>query len=75
MTGQEGSQPQAPMLRIVRGDATPEEIAAIVAVFGAAGAGVPAAPRPVPAWSAPHRRVRQALPHGRGGWRSSALPR
>ena len=31
--------------------------------------------RRTPAWSAHHRKVRVTLPHGPGGWRSSALPR
>lgn len=64
-----------PALRIVNADATPEEIAAIVAVFAAAGSsGAPAPKPPVPEWSAHHRKVRRTLPHGPGGWRSSSLP-
>ncbi|MBA2953931.1 acyl-CoA carboxylase subunit epsilon [Nocardioides sp. MAH-18] len=67
---------QQPVLRIVSGDATPEEVAAIVAVLSAVGTGAPGpAKRPAPAWSAPHRAVRRALPHGPGGWRASSLPR
>jgi len=64
-----------PLLQIVRGDATPEEVAAVVAVFAALSSAQPPARRPVRAWSAPHRGVRRTLPHGPGGWRSSALPR
>ena len=64
-----------PVLRVVRGDATPEEIAALVAVIGALGGGEAQAPRRTPEWSAHHRKVRSTLPHGPGGWRSSALPR
>jgi acyl-CoA carboxylase epsilon subunit len=67
---------KAPMLRIVNGDATPEEVAAIVAVLSAVGGGSEApAKRPAPAWAAPQRGVRRALPHGPGGWRASGLPR
>jgi hypothetical protein len=66
-------QPQ-PFLRIVKGDATPEEIAALVAVLGSLTAPAPEG-KPVPAWSAHHRKVRVTLPHGPGGWRNSALPR
>jgi hypothetical protein len=63
-----------PALRIVTADATPEEIAAIVAVFASLG-GTPApVKKPVPAWSANHRRMRAQHPHGRGGWRASSLP-
>ncbi len=64
-----------PVLRVVRGDATPEEIAALVAVIGALGGGEAPTPRRTPEWSAHHRKVRTTLPHGPGGWRSSALPR
>lgn len=75
-TTEPGAGTPGPVLRIVQPDATPEEVAAIVAVFSAlGGAGSDSAPRPAPEWSAPHRRLRQTLPHGPGGWRSSGLPR
>lgn len=64
-----------PLLRVVNGDATPEEVAALVAVFAALRAPEPPPRRPAPEWSAPHRQVRRTLPHGPGGWRSTALPR
>ena len=68
-------EPAEPVLRIVNPDATPEEIAAIVAVFAALGGGAEAAsPRRRPEWGSPHRQVRRTLPHGPGGWRASALP-
>jgi hypothetical protein len=70
--------PERPVLRVVRGDATPEEIAALVAVVAAASAraaatSVPAADR-VSAWREPARHLRRPLPHGPGAWRASALP-
>ena len=65
-----------PVLHVVQRDATPEEIAALVAVFASLGGGdEPAAPRSTPEWSAHHRKVRATHPHGPGGWRSSGLPR
>ncbi len=64
-----------PMLRVVNADATPEEVAAIVAVFASLGAGEAPARRRTLEWQAHHRKVRAHLPHGPGGWRSSALPR
>jgi hypothetical protein len=68
--------PAAPLLRVVNSDATPEEIAALVAVFSALGSGEAApVPRRTPEWQALHRRVRVTYPHGPGGWRASALPR
>jgi hypothetical protein len=69
------NEPQPPVLRVVNPDATPEEIAAIVAVFSAMGSAAAAPAKPVPAWAARHRAMRPAHPHGRGGWRASGLPR
>ena len=77
-----GAEPEAdnaatppPLLRIVSPDATPEEIAALVAVFAALGSGEEPPDRRTPEWSAHHRKVRSTHPHGPGGWRSSGLPR
>ena len=71
-----GSTTEQPLLRVVSQHATPEEIAALVAVFASLGtAGAPAAERRTPEWHAHHRKLRVALPHGPGGWRSSSLPR
>ena len=67
--------PDQPVLRIVTPDATPEEIAALVAVFASIGGGAAPEKKPAPAWSAHQRRLRPAHPHGPGGWRASALPR
>jgi len=62
-------------LILIKGDATPEEVAAVVAVLQAASAGGEArAPARKPEWSANHRKVRTTYQHGPGGWRSSALP-
>jgi hypothetical protein len=66
---------QAPTLRIITPDATPAEIAAIVAVFSALGGSEAPAAKPTPAWSANYRRLRPQHPHGPGGWRASGLPR
>lgn len=76
MTADETQGEQAkPFLQVVRGDATPEEVAALVAVLGSLGPAEEAPPRRTPEWSAHHRKVRRTLPHGPGGWRSSGLPR
>ena len=64
-----------PVLRVVNPDATPEEIAAIVAVFSALGGAAKPTPKPVSRWAAPGARMRTPLPYGRGGWRTSGLPR
>jgi len=63
------------LLKILTSNTTPEEIAAVVAVFSALGGGEPAPPRRTPAWQAKQRQVRAAVPHGPGGWRRSGLPR
>jgi len=63
-----------PILRVINGDATPEEIAALVAVFASLGYAAAPAPRRTPAWQAHHRKLRVTHPHGPGGWRSSGLP-
>jgi hypothetical protein len=64
------------VLRVVRGDATPEEIAAVVAVLLARSAsdlGTP--PRPAPsAWADRSRLLRRPLFPGPDAWRRSALP-
>ena len=64
-----------PVLRVVKGDPTPAEVAALVAVVAALGAastpGAASGRRPS-AWGSPHRRLRAPLP---SDWRSSTLPR
>ncbi|WP_028635740.1 acyl-CoA carboxylase epsilon subunit [Nocardioides sp. URHA0032] len=75
MTADSSPAEQQPFLRVIRGDATPEEVAAVVAVLAALRAPAAAPARVRPEWNAPHRVVRRTLPHGPGGWRSSGLPR
>jgi hypothetical protein len=65
----------APLLRVVKGDPTPEEVAALVAVIASMSAPEAPAPRPVSSWADPARGVRTTLPHGPGAWRASGLPR
>ena len=75
-SGTEAGAQARPLLRVVNPDATPEEVAAIVAVFSALGSAGDREPRRrVSEWSAKHRRVRAHYSHGPGGWRSSGLPR
>ena len=68
-----------PALRVIRGDATPEEIAAVIAVLlsrsgAGAGAGAGAAgPRPS-AWADRGRQLRRPVFPGPDAWRRSALP-
>ncbi|MET7329199.1 acyl-CoA carboxylase subunit epsilon [Nonomuraea sp. NPDC005650] len=67
-----------PDLRIVRGDATPEEIAALVAVL-ATRQGSHAEPEAPPqprrqTWRNPARAMRKPVVPGKSAWRMSALP-
>lgn len=73
---QAGGAPARPLLRVVNGDATPEEVAAVVAVFAALGSAAPApAPRRTPEWAAPRRALRGPHHAAAGAWRASGLPR
>jgi hypothetical protein len=68
--------PDAAPLRLVRGHATPEEMAALVAVLAAAGGGSdPRPPAPVSTWADRARLARPPLSPGADGWRASAFPR
>jgi hypothetical protein len=67
---------QPPLLRIVKGDPTPEEVAALVSVVSALAAGAAEAAskeqRPTSEWSAHYRKLRVTHRHGPGAWRASA---
>ena len=67
---------QAPLLKVVNADATPEEIAALVAVFSALGrrARTPRSARG-PRGATRPAAVRRPTAHGVGAWRASGLPR
>ena len=69
-----------PVLRVVAGDATPEEIAAVLAAVTAAGTAAeePAAPATTSIWAAhgyAHRQIRATFTPSRDGWRTSFWPR
>ena len=64
-------------IRVVRGQPTDEELAAVLMVITAqASASSLAAKRSQlsPEWNAAHRSVRKSFEHGAGTWRRSALP-
>ena len=69
--------PPAARVTVTRGDLTPSELAAVLAVLLAAGGSRAAAPEacaPPAAW-AQRSRTRRPLPRsGPGAWRTSALP-
>ncbi len=67
-----------PVVRVVAGIPTDEEVAALAAVLTAvagAGAAEVGERHTVSAWSSRERALRGATVPGAGGWRSSALPR
>ena len=76
----EGSGAAArPVLRLVRGEPSPEELAALVTVLAAraaaAAAEAPGHPAQVPrVWNDRSRLVRRPLTPGPGAFRASALP-
>ena len=63
-----------PLLRVVRGTPSAEELAALVAVVaGRASAAAEPEPRRRPLWGRPV--LRPVLTPGPGAWRASGLPR
>jgi hypothetical protein len=68
---------EVPVVRVVRGDPTSEELAILIAVLSAVGgSSAPEETRPARGWSSPAARLRSPAYGTRaGGWRASALPR
>ena len=67
-----------PLLRVVRGEPTDEELAALVAVLAAGArtsAGGTGTPAPVSRWASRADAVRAPAPVGPDAWRTSAWPR
>ena len=76
MSTEETAAQQPPVIRVERGNPTPEQLAALTVVLTAASGGseVPAPPRRT-LWTARSRYARPRPAVGPGGWRASALPR
>ena len=67
--------PPSPVVRVVAGNPTPEEVAVLIAVLAAAGEeGVAQSPGPAREWASPARAVRAPMRAGRGAWSHSAWP-
>ena len=66
--------PQGPV--VVSGSASPEEVAAVVAVLSALGGGEDgsATAEYASGWASHGRSVRVGLAPGRGAWRASSFP-
>ncbi|MGY1841115.1 MULTISPECIES: acyl-CoA carboxylase subunit epsilon [unclassified Modestobacter] len=64
-----------PLLRVVRGAPSAEELAALTVVVAALSARRPRRrPTPVGAWASPAGLHRRALQAGPGGWRAAGGP-
>ena len=73
-TGSTPPEPEpAPALRVVRGNPTPEELAALVVALTAQPPAAPPAPPPTTSgWADRARAVRAPLEPGPGAWQASA---
>jgi hypothetical protein len=66
--------PARPLLTVVRGEPTPEQLAALIAVVAARSGGEQEPEPPRPRWGRPAAAMRRPLAPGPGAWRASALP-
>ena len=69
-----------PVVRVIAGHPTPEELAALLTALAAVGGGDAGDAGDVDAaapsrWSAPSERLRTAYGPGSGAWRASGMPR
>ena len=62
-----------PVLRVVRGEPSPAELAALIAVVAARSAGAAQEPPPPSAWADRRTLLRPALPTGPEAWRWSSF--
>ena len=65
--------PTGPRIEVL-GDASAEQVAALVAVLSGLGGGEEEPQDPPSRWASPERLVRRAVHPSPGGWRASALP-
>ena len=77
MTGEatEPTEPAAaPLLRVVRGNPSPEQLAALLVVVAARSGGGAAAPEPLAGsgWNSPESRLRHPRHPGPGAWQAWA---
>lgn len=73
-TTETGQTPAAPALRVVKGDPTPEELAALLLVVAAASGGQEetGTRRRASVWAHPARKLRQNPPRGHAlAWRAA----
>ena len=63
-----------PVLRVVKGEPSAEELAALVAVVASLSGPTAAPTRRTPEWNANRRMQRVVLRAGHDAWRTSSLP-
>ena len=74
MTAPQPERPAAPAI-VVHGDATPEEVAALVVVLSAMSGGEdPASDGTASTWAAHWAAMRRPVGHGPGAWRTALRP-
>lgn len=74
MTETDAAGPARPLLRVVRGNPTPEELAALIAVVASRGTEVEPEAAAPSLWASRGAGLRRPLRPGRGAWRASGLP-
>lgn len=65
----------APVLRVISGNPSEEELATILAIVSARGGARPAKPQAFSLWARKSRMTRPAQRPGYGAWRASMMPR
>jgi hypothetical protein len=75
--GEPTPQERRALFRVVRGEPTDEELAALTVVLAAAASvpGEAGKPRPRSLWSDPAAALRRPLAAGPGAWRTTYWPR
>ena len=71
---EEVAAPKQPLLRIVKGNPTPDEVAVVVAVLATRSRSAEEQPQ-FSLWARKSRQVRPSLRPGFGAWRGSTMPR
>lgn len=75
-TAQPPAQPDPPVLRVLSGEPSPEDLAVITAILSAAGStNADTTDQPPRTWAAYWRQVRPTMRPGPGAWRASSRPR
>lgn len=69
------SDVKAPLLTVVAGSPTPEELAVVIAVVATRGVRIAESTPNFSLWARKSRMTRPALRPGFGAWRASMMPR